>query len=58
MKTITKNNQNAERSEGVKRPRSGADDLRVLDAEDGVGPAAGIVVVGRCGDSIGDAFFQ
>lgn len=58
MKTITKNNENAEGSEGVKPPKVGTDDLRVLDAEDGVGPAAGIVVVGGCGDSIGDAFFQ
>lgn len=34
------------------------DDLRVLDAEDGVGSAAGVVVVGCRGDSVGDAFLQ
>lgn len=34
------------------------DHLRVLDAEDGVGSAAGVVVVGCRGDSVGDAFLQ
>lgn len=34
------------------------DDLCVLDSEDGMGPAAGIVVVGCCCDSVGNALFQ
>lgn len=34
------------------------DDLCVLDGEDGVGSAAGIMVVGCCGDAVGNAFLQ
>lgn len=33
-------------------------DLRVLDGEDGVRSAAGIVVVSCRGDSVGDALLQ
>ncbi len=33
-------------------------DLCVLHGEDGVGSAAGIVVVGCCRDAVGDAFLQ
>lgn len=33
-------------------------DLCVLDGEDGVGSAAGVMVVGCCRDSVGDAFLQ
>lgn len=38
--------------------RSARDDLCVLDGEDGVRSAAGVVVVGRRRDAVGDAFLQ
>lgn len=38
---------------------SGCDiDLCVLDGEDGMGSAAGIMVVGGCSDAVGDALLQ